>query len=129
MKFISISTCVIALLLTGCASKTGSLELEKTTPATIDAVIKRSVTTAEDIRTYLGNPLRIEYTSLGHEQWTYIYRRTDVKARTFIPIANLFSSEVDTSEKVLVITFDRSKKVSNYTISEHTQKNKAGLLE
>ncbi len=129
MKLIPIATCLAALALSNCTSKHGSLDLQKATPATLDAVIKRNVTTADDVRTYLGVPLRIEYTPLGHEKWTYMFRRTDVKARTFIPIANLFSSEIDTSEKIVVITFDANKRVSNYTVSESMHRNKAGILE
>ncbi|QOL19894.1 outer membrane protein assembly factor BamE domain-containing protein [Candidatus Bodocaedibacter vickermanii] len=124
-----LSSCVIALTLLGCVTKTGNMELERTTPGSLDAVIKRHVTTATDIRNYLGSPLRVEHNSSGHEVWTYVFRKTDVKARTFVPIANLFSSEVDTSEKTLVITFDSNKYVSNYSISETVQKNKAGILE
>jgi outer membrane protein assembly factor BamE (lipoprotein component of BamABCDE complex) len=105
------------------------MELDRATPVTLDAVIKRNVSTSNDIRNYLGRPLRVEYNSRGHEVWTYVFRKTDVKARTFVPIANLFSSEVDTSEKTLVITFDSNHYVSNYTISETVQKNKAGILE
>lgn len=129
MKLIPIATCLAAFALSNCSSKDGSLELERTTPATLDAVIKRNVTTADDIRTYLGAPLRVEYTPLGHEKWTYMFRRTDVKARTFIPIANLFSSEIDTSEKTLVVNFDANKRVTNYTVTESVRHNKAGLLE
>jgi len=119
----------MTLILLGCTSKIGSLTLEQTTPVTLDAVIKKHVTTATDIRNYLGNPVKIEFTPTGNEVWTYIFRRTDVKARTFVPIANLFSSEIDTSEKILVITFNTYKQVSNYTVSENFQRNKAGILE
>lgn len=123
-----LSTCFIALSLLGCVTKTGNLELERNTPVTLDAVIKRNVTTAEDIRNYLGSPLRVGYTPEGHEVWTYVFRKTDIKARTFIPIANLFSSEVDTSEKTLVITFDANKRVTNYKVTETLQKNTSGIL-
>lgn len=124
-----LSSCVIALSLMGCVSKSGNMELEGATPTSLDAVIKRNVTTSADIRNYLGHPLRIEHNASGHEVWTYVFNKTDVKARTFVPIANLFSSEVDKTQKVLVITFDANKVVSNYSISETEQRNKAGLLE
>lgn len=124
-----LSTCAVVLALLGCVTKTGNMELERTTPVSLDAVIKKNVTTATEIRNSLGNPLRVEYDSSGNEVWTYIFRKTDIKARTFIPIANLFSSEVDTSEKTLVIKFDTYKRVSSYTVSETTKKNKTGILE
>jgi outer membrane protein assembly factor BamE (lipoprotein component of BamABCDE complex) len=121
--------CIIALSLAGCVTKTGSIELERTNPTTLDAVIKPRVTTANEIRNYLGSPLRVEYNRSGNEVWTYVFKKTDIKARTFIPIANLFSSEVDTSEKTLVITFDGNRHVSDYHISETMKKNKTGILE
>jgi hypothetical protein len=113
----------------GCVSKSGNMELERATPTSLDAVIKRNVTTSADIKNYLGHPLRIEHDAIGHEMWTFEFNKTDVKARTFIPIANLFSSEIDKTKKTLVITFDAHNYVSEYTISETEQKNKAGLLE
>jgi outer membrane protein assembly factor BamE (lipoprotein component of BamABCDE complex) len=124
-----LSTCAIALSLMGCVSKTGNMEIENTSPRTLDAIITKHVTSAAEIRGYLGSPLRTEVNQHGQEVWTYVFKKTDVKARTFIPIANLFSSEVDTNEKTIVITFDANKKVSDYAVAETAKKNRAGILE
>ncbi|MFB6348155.1 hypothetical protein ACFBZI_01630 [Moraxella sp. ZJ142] len=116
-----------ALLVTGCVS-TGNTVMKEQTQQSVESVIVKGVTSKQDIINKFGSADGVSFTDSGNEVWTYRHSRSTPMARNFIPY-NFFSLGENIQTKELVILFDKSGVVSNYTFRETANQSKSGLVK
>jgi hypothetical protein len=123
--------CLIAwlssALLSGCAS-VGNESIADATPESVSAQLIKGKTTQENVRGLYGDPVRTSFTDSGNETWEYDFSRMHSKPTNFIPYVNLIHSGAEGDKKSLVIFFDRSKVVRQYTISSSKVDVSQGLI-
>jgi hypothetical protein len=100
----------------GCAS-VGNESIADTTPESVSTQLVKGKTTQENVRGLYGDPVKTSFTDSGNETWEYDFSRMHSKPTNFIPYVNLIHSGAEGDKKSLVIFFDRSKVVRQYTIS------------
>jgi len=103
-------------LLSGCAS-VGNESIADATPESVSAQLIKGRTTQENVRGQYGDPAKTSFTDSGNEIWEYDFSRMHSKPTNFIPYVNLINSGAEGDKKSLVIFFDKSKVVRQYTIS------------
>jgi len=103
-------------ILAGCAS-TGNKVLKEESASTVAAKIEKGKSTKEEVRTLYGDPMHTSFTDSGKEIWKYEFIKTHAKASNFIPIVSLFASGAEGNKKELVIIFDESGVVKNFSMS------------
>lgn len=118
--------CVTALA--GCVTA-GNPHLRSQTPDNIQREITNGATTQAQIRAALGEPTEKTFTDSGNEMWTFRYVRLTPRARTFIPVVNLFSRVADVRTKDLVVLFDKNGVVSKYDLREVQSVVREGIAE
>jgi hypothetical protein len=114
-------------LLSGCAS-VGNDSIADATPESVSGQLVKGRTTQEQVRGIYGDPARTSFTDSGNEIWEYDFSRMHAKPTNFIPYVNLISSGAEGDKKSLVIFFDRSKIVRQYTVSSSKVDVNQGLL-
>jgi hypothetical protein len=72
--------------------------------------------------------VKTSFTDSGNEIWEYDFSRMHSKPTNFIPYVNLINSGAEGDKKSLVIFFDRSKVVQQYTISSSKVEINQGLI-
>jgi hypothetical protein len=77
---------------------------------------------------YMATPQRPPFTDSGNEIWEYDFARMHSKPTNFIPYVSLIHSGAEGDKKSLVIFFDRSKVVRQYTISSSKVDVSQGLI-
>ncbi|HEY2535190.1 MAG TPA: hypothetical protein VGJ20_46040 [Xanthobacteraceae bacterium] len=85
-------------------------------------------TTQEHVRELYGDPAKTSFTDSGNEIWEYDFSRLHSKPINFIPYVNLIYSGAEGDKKSLVIFFDKSKIVREYTISSSKVDVSQGLI-
>jgi len=123
--------CVIlcALVISGCAAKTGNQFLDKSSKEDVERKLVKGVTTKEEVRGLFGDPSDADMLLDGTEQWTYSFTRSSAKGVNFIPYANLVYSGTNDDIKKLKILFDKCGKVINYIHSASKGETKGGLFQ
>ena len=123
--------CLVAglsfLLLSGCAS-VGNESIADATLESVSTQLVKGKTTQENVRGLYGDPAKTSFTDSGNETWEYNFSRMHSKPTNFIPYVNLIHSGAEGDKKSLVIFFDRSKVVRQYTISSSKVDVSQGLI-
>jgi hypothetical protein len=115
------------VLLGGCAS-VGNESIADATPETVSAQLVKGRTSQQRVREIYGDPVKTSFTDSGNEIWEYDFARMHSKPTNFIPYVNLIHSGAEGDKKSLVIFFDRSKLVQQYTISSSKVDVSQGLI-
>jgi hypothetical protein len=114
-------------LLTACAS-VGNDRIADATPETVSAQLVKGKTNQERVRELYGDPAKISFTDSANEIWEYDFSRLHSKPTNFIPYVSLIHSGAEGDKKSLVIFFDKSKVVRQYTISSSKVDISQGLI-
>jgi hypothetical protein len=114
-------------LLSGCAS-VGNESIADATPDSVSAQLIKGRTTQENVRSVYGDPMKTSFTDSGNEIWEYDFSRMHAKPTNFIPYVSLINSGAEGDKKSLVIFFDKSKVVRQYTISSSKVDVSQGLI-
>ena len=114
-------------LLSGCASS-GNDSIADATTESVSAQLVRGKSTQEHVRGLYGDPTKTSFTDSGNEIWEYEFSRMHAKPTNFIPYVNLVASGAEGDKKSLVIFFDKSKVVRQYTISSSKVDVNQGLF-
>jgi len=114
-------------LLGGCAS-VGNESIADATHESVSGQLIKGKTTQENVRAVYGDPTTTSFTDSGNEIWEYDFTRMHSKPTNFIPYVNLIHSGAEGDKKSLVIFFDRSKVVRQYTISSSKVDISRGLI-
>jgi len=127
----ALRVCVVAgllsALLSGCAS-VGNESIADATPESVSVQLIKGRTTQQNVRGLYGDPAKTSFTDSGNETWEYYFSRMHSKPTNFIPYVNLIHSGAEGDKKSLVIFFDRSKVVQQYTISSSKVDVSQGLI-
>jgi len=118
---------LLSALLSGCAS-VGNERIADVSPETVSGQLIKGRTTQANVRELYGDPLKISFTDSGNEQWEYEFSRLYSKPTNFIPYVSLIHSGAEGDKKSLVIFFDKSKVVRQYTISTSKVDISHGLI-
>lgn len=110
---------------TGCSisNKHGNSSIKNVTEESLSKDIIKGVTTQEDVRKLLGNPIQttpLPYYVGGNKlengsQWLYRYGENNV-SQGFLPLV-VSSQNIDMNYKTIHIDFDKDKKVRNFMVS------------
>lgn len=123
--------CLVAglslVLLGGCAS-VGNESIADASQESVSAQLVKGKTTQEQVRGLYGDPAKISFTDSGNEIWEYDFSRMHSKPTNFIPYVNLVYSGAEGDKKSLVIFFDKTKLVRQYTISSSKVDVSRGLI-
>jgi hypothetical protein len=114
-------------LMSGCAS-VGNERIADATPETVSTQLIKGKTNQERVRELYGDPAKTSFTDSGNEIWEYDFSRMYSKPTNFIPYVNLIHSGAEGDKKSLVIFFDRTKVVRQYTISSSKVDVSSGLI-
>jgi hypothetical protein len=114
-------------LLGGCAS-VGNDSIADATPESVSGQLIKGRTTQDQVRGAYGDPVKTSFTDSGNEIWEYDFSRMHAKPTNFIPYVNLISSGAEGDKKSLVIFFDKSKVVRQYTVSSSKVDINQGLF-
>jgi hypothetical protein len=114
-------------LLSGCSS-VGNESIADATSESVSAQLIKGKTIQENVRGLYGDPAKTSFTDSGNEIWEYDFSRMHSKPTNFIPYVSLIHSGAEGDKKSLVIFFDRSKVVRQYTISSSKVDVSQGLI-
>ena len=114
-------------LLGGCAS-VGNESIADATHESVSGQLIKGKTTQENVRAVYGDPTTTSFTDSGNEIWEYDFTRMHSKPTNFIPYVNLIHSGAEGDKKSLVVFFDRSKIVRQYTVSSSKVDISRGLI-
>ena len=118
---------LLSALLSGCAS-VGNDSIADATPESVSAQLIKGKSTQEHVRGLYGDPTKTSFTDSGNEIWEYDFTRMHAKPTNFIPYVNLVASGAEGDKKSLVIFFDKSKVVRQYTVSSSKVDVSQGLI-
>ena len=118
---------VLFVLLSGCAS-VGNESIADATPESVSGQLTKGRTTQQHVREVYGDPVKTSFTDSGNEIWEYDFTRMHAKPTNFIPYVNLVASGAEGDKKSLVIFFDKSKVVRQYTVSSSKVDVSQGLI-
>src|SRR5215470_9185950 len=117
-----LSTC-----LAGCAS-VGNQSIADASAESVSHQIFKGKTSQAQVRQLFGDPMKTSFTDSGNETWEYEFSRLHSKPTNFIPYVNAVYSGAEGDKKSLVIFFNRSKVVQQYTISSSKVDLSQGLV-
>ena len=115
------------LLLGGCTS-VGNESIADATPESVSGQLVKGRTTQNQVRGAFGDPAKTTFTDSGNEIWEYDFTRMHAKPTNFIPYVNLVASGAEGDKKSLVIFFDKSKVVRQYTVISSKVDVSQGLI-
>ena len=122
-----LSALLAAAMLGGCAS-VGNESIADASPESISGQIFKGKTRQEHVRELYGDPAKISFTDSGNEIWEYDFSRMMSKPTNFIPYVSLIHSGAEGDKKSLVIFFNKSKIVQQYTLSTSKVDVSSGLI-
>jgi hypothetical protein len=114
-------------LLSGCAS-VGNESIADASPETVSGQLVKGKTTQEHVRQLYGDPGKTSFTDSGNEIWEYEFSRMHSKPTNFIPYVSLIHSGAEGDKKSLVVFFNKSKIVQQYTLSSSKVDVSHGLI-
>src|SRR5262245_22943710 len=114
-------------LLGGCAS-VGNESIADATPQSVSGQLIKGRTTQEEVRGLYGDPVKVSFTDTANEIWEYEFARMHSKPTNFVPYVNLIHSGAEGDKTSLVVFFDKSKVVRQYTISSSKVDVSQGLI-
>jgi len=118
----------LSCVLLGACASAGNESIADATPESVSGQLVKGRTTQAHVRGVYGDPTKISFTDSGNEIWEYDFSRMHSKPTNFIPYVNLIHSGSEGDKKSLVVFFDRSKTVQQYTISSSKVDVSTGLL-
>jgi hypothetical protein len=118
---------ISSALLGGCAS-VGNESIADATAESVSGQLTKGRSTQAQVRAAYGDPSKTTFTDSGNEIWEYDFSRMHAKPTNFIPYVNLIHSGSEGDKKSLVVFFDRSKVVQQYTISSSKVDVSSGLI-
>ena len=129
MRYISSVTSVLSVCLAigGCAS-VGNERIADATQESVSTQLVKGKTTQDDVRRLYGDPIKTSFTDSGNESWEYEFTRLESKPTNFIPYVNLIHSGAEGDKKSIVILFNKSKIVQQYTVSSSKIDVSQGLI-
>lgn len=119
--------CIAATAIAGCASG-GNRIIQNESAATVERKLARGQSTKQSVRKFYGDPVNVSFTDSGNEIWKYEFTEVNSTAASFIPVVNLFTSGIEGYKKELVVFFDRSGVVQNFTLNRSAIDSKSGLV-
>ena len=122
-----ITLLLLSGLIAACASS-GNDTIADATGESVAANLHKGKTTQAEVRKLYGDPLKTSFKSNGFESWEYEFTRMQSRPTNFIPYVNLVHSGADGEKKSLVIFFDRSKVLQDYTMSASKVEVSHGLI-
>lgn len=122
-----LATFIVIHLAAGCASS-GNPSIANATRETVSANLVKGSSTQADVRRVYGDPVTTSFTENGKEMWTYEFSRLQSKPTNFIPYVNIIHRGAEGDKKSLVVMFDKSKVVQDYTISSSKVDISEGLI-
>jgi hypothetical protein len=122
-----LSTTLFSLSLGGCAS-VGNESIADASPQSVSSQLIKGRTRQENVREIYGDPAKISFTDSGNEIWEYDFSRMMAKPTNFIPYVNLVHSGAEGDKKSLVVFFNKSKVVQQYTLSTSKVDVSSGLI-
>jgi outer membrane protein assembly factor BamE (lipoprotein component of BamABCDE complex) len=114
-------------LLSGCASS-GNESIADASVQTVSEQLVKGKTNQAQVRQLYGDPMKSSFTDSGNESWEYEFSRMRSKPINFVPYVNVIYSGAEGDKKSLVIFFDKSKVVQQYTISTSKVDVSRGLI-
>lgn len=114
-------------LLGGCASS-GNESIADASAQSVSEQIVKGKTTQAQVRQIYGDPIKTSFTDSGNESWEYEFSRLHSKPTNFIPYVNWIHSGAEGDKKSLVIFFNKSKVVQQYTVSTSKVDISQGLI-
>jgi len=114
------------LLLAGCATA-GNDAIKGATLESVSAQLIRGQTTKDQVRAKYGQPTSITLNDAGSEQWTYDYARMSATPANFIPIVSMVANQTNVDKTTMVVLFDTSGIVKNFTVSQSQSQVRRGL--
>ena len=124
---IGIAAGLSCVFLAGCASS-GNESIADASRETVSEQLVKGKTTQSQVRQLYGDPIKSSFTDSGNESWEYEFSRMRSKPINFVPYVNAIYSGAEGDKKSLVIFFDRSKVVQQYTISSSKVDISRGLI-
>lgn len=126
-SFTPVSVLLLSLAAAGCAS-VGNERIADSTQQSVSAQLVKGKTTQDDVRRLYGDPIKTSFTDSGNESWEYEFTRLEPKPTNFIPYVNLVHSGAEGDKKSIVILFNKSKIVQQYTMSSSKVDISQGLI-
>jgi outer membrane protein assembly factor BamE (lipoprotein component of BamABCDE complex) len=105
----------LSALLGGCAS-VGNESIADASVQSVSQQLVKGKTTQAQVRQLYGDPMKMSFTDSGNEIWEYGFSRLHSKPTNFIPYVNVIYSGAEGDKKSVVIFFDKSKVVQQYTV-------------
>jgi hypothetical protein len=122
-----VSASLLSSILGGCAS-VGNESIADASPQSVSVQLIKGKTRQENVREMYGDPAKISFTDSGNEIWEYDFSRMTAKPTNFIPYVNLIHSGAEGDKKSLVVFFNKSKVVQQYTLSTSKVDVSSGLI-
>jgi hypothetical protein len=122
-----LSASLLAAMLGGCAS-VGNESIADASPESVSSTLIKGKTRQDRVRELYGDPAKISFTDSGNEIWEYDFSRMMSKPTNFIPYVSLIHSGAEGDKKSLVIFFNKSKIVQQYTLSTSKVDVSSGLI-
>jgi len=124
---IVVAAVLSSAFLGGCSSS-GNESIADASHQTVSAQLVKGRTTQAQVRQLYGDPIKTSFTDSGNESWEYEFSRLQSKPTNFIPYVNIIYSGAEGDKKSLVIFFNKSKVVQQYTISSSKVDISRGLI-
>jgi outer membrane protein assembly factor BamE (lipoprotein component of BamABCDE complex) len=124
---IVVAAVLSSAFLGGCSSS-GNESIADASHQTVSAQLVKGKTTQAQVRQLYGDPIKTSFTDSGNESWEYEFSRLQSKPTNFIPYVNIIYSGAEGDKKSLVIFFNKSKVVQQYTISSSKVDISRGLI-
>jgi outer membrane protein assembly factor BamE (lipoprotein component of BamABCDE complex) len=122
-----LSAALASASLSGCAS-IGNESIADASLESVSAQLYKGKTRQDKVRELYGDPTDISFTDSGNEIWEYDFSRTVSKPTNFIPYVSLIHSGAEGDKKSLVIFFNKTKIVQQYTLSTSKIDVSTGLI-
>jgi hypothetical protein len=122
-----LSAALVSVSLGGCAS-VGNESIADASPESLSTQLFKGKTRQDQVRELYGDPAKVSFTDSGNEIWEYDFSRTVSKPTNFIPYVSLIHSGAEGDKKSLVIFFNKTKVVQQYTLSKSKIDVSTGLI-
>ncbi len=122
-----VSASLLSAMVAGCAS-VGNESIADASPESVSSQLIKGKTRQDRVREMYGDPAKTSFTDSGNEIWEYDFSRMQSKPTNFIPYVNLVHSGAEGDKKSLVIFFNKSKVVQQYTLSTSKVDVSSGLI-
>ena len=118
---------LLPVFLSGCAS-VGNESIADASAQSVSEQLVKGRTTQDRVRQLYGDPAKTSFTDSGNEIWEYDFSRLHAKPTNFIPYVSLIHSGAEGDKKSLVVFFNKSKVVQQYTLSSSKVDVSQGLI-